>query len=115
MERECSNISQLNTFTVLIIDCGSGNSGAVGLRFVVNNSGRIENVAFYENNSLCALLLGVGTEGVFRNIAIVGFMEGIKATQTSLCIFEDITFCKVKNHCVNNKKACMLFLNSISF
>ncbi len=111
MERERSNVSQLNTFTDLSIDCGNGNPGAIGLRFVANNSGRVENAAFYGNNSFCALQLVVGTEGVFRNVRIDGFELGINAAQTSMCIFDDIRFGDVKKSCVDHRNASMVFWN----
>lgn len=111
MERECSNVSQLNTFNDLSIDCGSGNEGAVGLRFVANNSGRVENVVFYGKDSSCALQLVVGTEGVFRNVQIDGFDTGITASQTSMCIFDGIRFGNLKNNCVDNRNARMVFWN----
>ena len=111
MEGERSNVSQLNTFTDLSIDCGSGNHGAVGLRFVANNSGRVENAAFFGKKSFCALQLVVSTEGVFRNIQIDGFDVGINASKTSMCIFDDIRFGDVKVRCVDNRNANMVFWN----
>lgn len=111
MERERSNVSQLNTFTDLSVDCGSGNSGAIGLRFVANNSGRVENAAFYGNDSFCALQLVASTEGVFRNVSIDGFEVGINASQTSMCIFDGIRFGDVKKSCVDHINASMVFWN----
>lgn len=111
MERECSNVSQLNTFTDLSIDCGIGNLGAVALRFVANNSGRVENVAFYGKDSLCALQLVNGTEGVFRNVKADGFAKGIVASHTSMCIFDSITFKNVKQ-CINNRNAKFALWNT---
>ena len=37
LEKETSNVSQLNTLTDLTIDCGNGNAGAVGFRFIANS------------------------------------------------------------------------------
>ena len=89
-EIERSNISQLNTCCDLTIDCGRGNPGAVGLRFVANNSGRVENMAFKGENGLAGLELVVGTEGVFRNILVDGFDIGVYAHSTSMCVFDGL-------------------------
>jgi len=105
MEHEFSNVSQLNTLTDLCIDCGIGNEGAVGLRFIANNSGRVENAVFKGKNSACALQLAVGTEGVFRNIQIDGFEVGITASQTSVCIFDDIIYKNTKQKFVNSNNS----------
>lgn len=113
MERERSNVSQLNTFTDLSVDCGSGNPGAVGLRFVANNSGRVENVAFYGNSALCAMQLVVSTEGVFRNINIDGFEIGITTSRTSLCVFENLIFADIAKYCVQNRNAHLIFWNAV--
>ena len=109
MERERSNVSQLNTFTDLTVDCGNGNPGAIALRFVANNSGRVENASFYGKDSFAALQLVVGTEGVFRNLQIDGFDVGINSAITSMCIFDDIRFCNINKSCVDQKYASMVF------
>lgn len=92
MEKETSNVSQLNTLTDLTVDCGTGNEGAVGLRFIANNSGRIENVTVKSNGSDIGIGLAAGSEGVFRNIDIQGFNTGVYSFRSSVCAFESITF-----------------------
>lgn len=111
MESERSNVSQLNTFSDLTVDCGNGNPGAVGLRFVANNSGRVENVTFKGNGSYCALQLALGTEGVFRNIRIDGFDRGMTLPFTSPCVFDEIYFSDVKKCCVDHRNASAVFWN----
>ena len=105
-EKECSNVSQLNTFTDITVDCGKGNEGAVALRFVSNNSGLVENVRLTSEGSALGLQLPTATEGVFRNIEISGFEHGIFASpDTSVCVFDGISFDRIKNACVHSKKA----------
>ena len=94
-ERACtverSNISQLNTCIDLTVDCGKNNPGAVGLRFVANNSGRVENMHFKAESSYAALELAVATEGVFRSIKVDGFDIGVLGHSTSMCVFDGLS------------------------
>ncbi len=86
-EMERSNISQLNVCEDLTIDCGN-NPGAVGLRFVANNSGRVENISFRAKAAHTALELAVSTEGVFRNISADGFEIGVCSHASSMCVYD---------------------------
>lgn len=86
-EVERSNVSQMNTCEDITIDCGD-NPGAVGLRFVANNSGRVENVSFKAKIAHAALELSVGTEGVFRNITVEGFYMGVCSHASSMCVYD---------------------------
>lgn len=90
-ERACdverSNISQMNTCEDITIDCGE-NPGAVGLRFVANNAGRVENISFKAKNAKTALELVVSTEGVIRNISADGFDIGVCSHATSMCVYD---------------------------
>ncbi len=92
LEKETSNVSQLNTLIDLTIDCGSGNEGAVGFRFIANNSGRIENVIIRAKDADTGIQLASGSEGVFRKISISGFKVGFYSFRCSLCAVEDIEF-----------------------
>ena len=105
-EKECSNVSQLNTFTDLTVDCGEHNEGAIALRFVGNNSGLVENVKLCSSGSTIGLQLPSATEGVFRNLEIIGFDYGIfTSPDSSTCVFDDITFDKIKTACVHSNLA----------
>lgn len=105
-EKECSNVSQLNIFTDLTVDCGKGNEGAVALRFVSNNSGNVENVRLLSEGSRIGLQLPVATECVFRNIEICGFETGIFASpDTSICVFDGISFDRIGRACVHSVRA----------
>ena len=114
LEKETSNVSQLNTFTDLTIDCGSGNEGAVGLRFIANNSGRVENVTIKSQNADTGLQLACGSEGVFRNISISGFNTGFYSYRASLCAVEDIEFYNISGAPVNIGAGATVLNNMIS-
>ena len=105
-EKECSNVSQLNVFSDISVDCGAGNEGAVALRFVSNNSGCVENVRLIGQNSKIGLQLPVATESVFRNLEIRGFEQGIfTSPDSSVCVFDGIDFDQIKTACVCSVKA----------
>ncbi len=91
LHTEVSNVSQLNTLTDLTIDCGKGNAGAVAVRFIANNSGRVENITLKGADGNTGLQLACGSEGVFRNIKISGFETGIYSRKSSVCAFEHIS------------------------
>ncbi len=101
LEKETSNVSQLNTLIDLTIDCGSGNDGAVGFRFIANNSGRIENVSVVSAGADTAIQLACGSEGVFRDIDINGFETGIYSYRDSLCAIEDIRLSNISKNPLN--------------
>ena len=104
--KECSNVSQLNTFENITIDCGKGNDGAIALRFVSNNSGMVENVKLVSSDSHMGLQFPVATEAVFRNVEINGFEYGVfTSPATSVCIFDGIAFENIKTACVHSDKA----------
>ncbi len=94
-ERERSNVSQLNTCVDLTIDCGHGNEGAVGLRFVANNSGRVENLRIRAEKAARGLELPCSTEGVFRHVDIEGFEVGIYSPRSSLCVFDQVNMTRI--------------------
>ena len=105
-EKERSNVSQLNTLENITINCGEGNEGAIALRFVSNNSGMVDNVRLLSNGSHLGLQLPVATEAVFRNVEISGFEYGIfTSPASSVCVFDGITFDKIKTACVHSDKA----------
>ena len=96
-----SNVSQLNTVGDLTIDCGTGNTGAAGLRFIANNSGRIENISVKGNNSGTGIELAAGSEGVFRNISVCGFKTGVYMYKTSVCVLDSFAFSDISGKTVS--------------
>ncbi|MBQ9355118.1 MAG: hypothetical protein IJT84_05500 [Clostridia bacterium] len=117
LEIETSNVSQLNTISGLTVDCGSGNAGAVGIRFIANNSGRIENVCVKGVKSDTGIQLAVGTEGVFKNISVIGFKTGVYAYKTSVCVFDGFNFENVMGDtvCTGNGSAVFTGFTSGDF
>ncbi len=87
---EKTNVAQMNTIEDLTIDCGSGNPGAVGIRFSASNSGRIENVTLRAQEGYCGIHMAYGAEGSFVNIKADGFDYGVDTFVSSLCVFEDM-------------------------
>ena len=109
LENETSNVSQLNTFEDITVDCGNGNSGAVGLRFIANNSGRIENVLLKGGGADTGIQLAVGSEGVFRNISVTGFNTGVYAYKTSVCVLEGFRFSDISGATVRTGRGSAVF------
>ena len=107
LEKETSNVSQLNTVADLTIDCGIGNPGAVGLRFIANNSGSISNVSVIGNNSDTGIQLAVGSEGVFKNISVSGFHTGVFANKTSVCVLKNFVFDDISDATVLTGRASL--------
>lgn len=87
--KERTNVAQMNTIEDLIIDCGSGNPGAVGIRFSASNSGRIENVTLCAQEGYCGIHMAYGAEGSFVNITAEGFDYGVDTFVSSLGVFDD--------------------------
>lgn len=113
-EKECSNVSQMNTFSDLTIDCGEGNEGAVALRFVSNNTGNVENVRLKARGGQIGLQLPVATEGVFRNLEIRGFERGIYfSPDTSVCVLDGVDFQEIQSACISAVKSIATILCNV--
>lgn len=82
-EKETTNCAMQNTVRDLTVDCGCGNSKAIGIYYVSSNLGRMENVSIISADGHCGIYFDVGSEGVFRNIKINGFNYGISSCCTS--------------------------------
>lgn len=94
--REITNVAQMNTFSGLTVDCGRGNPGAIGLVFVSSNSGRIENCNFISEGSECAVFTVHGSEGVANDLKISGFDYGVRSTDPSPMVWEDVELSKIR-------------------
>lgn len=92
-EKVTSNVSQLNTIEDISIDCGKGNPGAVGIRFVANNSGRVQNVNILTECGYCGLHTAVGSEASVNNVNISGFKYGMDIKRSSVIVMENIDVC----------------------
>ncbi len=106
-----SNVCQMNTLTDLTIDCGKGNKGAIGIRYMANNSGRVENIRIKGENSKMGLQILVHSQGVFRDISIEGFDYGIVAPKSCLTVLDRIDFKNIEKSCVCGIDSIMLLKN----
>ena len=106
LDTEPSNVSQLNTVEDLSIDCGSGNEGAVGLRFVANNSGRIENMTIKANGGFAGIVTVASSELSAMNVTVEGFDYGVMAPNTSVEVWDNIDL-------AGNKKAAFYTSNAM--
>lgn len=79
---EKSNIAMTNSFQNMTIDCGIGNSGAIGLRFYANNSGAVRNVTIRsldpEDRGFCGLIVDRPSECYIKDVSVSGFDYGIR-------------------------------------
>ncbi len=92
MTRKCSNVCQNNTLEDITVDCGSGNEGAVGVRFTSINSGRIENVTLRGSGSCCGLECAVNTTASIVNIKASGFDYGMHTPYSSITVIDSADF-----------------------
>ncbi len=100
MERKCSNVCQNNTLEDITIDCGAGNEGAVGFRFMSINSGKIENVTVKGNNSYCGIEFAVNTTASMVNVTASGFDYAMHTPYSSITVIDSADFSQ-------NHKACI--------
>lgn len=70
-----------NTIMNLTVDTGRGNPGAIGIAFLANNRGAVENVTIRDpDRALCGLDMTTPWPGpaLIKNVAIEGFDYGIR-------------------------------------
>ena len=109
LETAASNVSQMNTIADLTVDCGTGNPGAVGIRFLANNSGRMEHITVKGDCADTGIQLAAGCEGVFRDISVSGFQVGVYANKTSVCALDDFRFSDIADATVRAGYGSMTF------
>ncbi len=86
MNGEKSGVAMTNTLRDLTVDIGSGNNGAVGVRFFANNTGLIKNVNIKSSDPNFRGYAGVEitdekVSGLFiNNLSVEGFDYGLKIT-----------------------------------
>ncbi len=88
MTRKCSNVCQNNTIEDITIDCGHGNEGAVGLRYMAINSGTIQNLSLIGDDSYCGLELAVNNTASIVNLHANGFEYGIHTPYSSITVID---------------------------
>jgi hypothetical protein len=81
----------------LTVDVGRGNPGAVGLRFMSNNSGAMDHVTIRSSDPKGAGKLGLdlrqGQNGpcLIQHVRVIGFDEGVETGDTFSLVFEHLT------------------------
>jgi hypothetical protein len=81
----------------LTVDVGRGNPGAVGVRFMSNNSGAMSDVTIRSSDpqgaGLCGLDLTQGQVGpcLLQHITVIGFDIGAEVAHTFSVVFEHLT------------------------
>jgi hypothetical protein len=81
----------------LTVDVGRGNPGAVGLRFMSNNSGAMDRVTIRSSDTKGAGKLGLdmrqGQNGpnLIKYVTVIGFDHGVETGDTFSLIFEHLT------------------------
>jgi len=81
----------------LTIDVGRGNPGAIGLRFLSNNTGGIYNVTIRSSDPAGAGSLGLDLRqhqqgpSLIKNVAVVGFDTGVEVADVFYDVIEHLT------------------------
>lgn len=94
LERRCTNVSQLNTIEDLTIDCGSGNPGAVGLRYMSVNSGRIQNITVKSDGGHCGIQTARGATASIVDVNIYGFEYGMFIPYSAVTVVDNADLSK---------------------
>ncbi len=88
-----SNVSMMNSFEDITLDIGSGNTGAIGLRFTSVNTGHVRNVTILssdpDHRGYAGYFTDLGQENLVENLTVDGFEYGIKMTQGGPCVAVD--------------------------
>lgn len=95
---EYTNVAFMNTIEDITLDCGAGNPGAVGIKYVSSNCGRIENVSVKAEGGYCGIYVdNNSSQATFENIAVSGFDYGLDVANSAMLIFSglDLESCKV--------------------
>lgn len=110
LKTAASNVSQMNTVADLTVDCGSDNPDAVGIRFLANNSGKMEHITVKGDSADTGIQLAAGCEGVFRDISVSGFKTGVYANKTSVCVLDRFSFADITDATVRAGYGSMTFV-----
>lgn len=90
LRRRCTNVSQCNTIEDITIDCGHGNEGAVGLRYMSINTGSIRNLIIKGKNSYCGIETARGNTASIVQIKISGFDYGMDMPYSSVTVLDKV-------------------------
>jgi len=96
-EDEYTNVAFMNTIEDITLDCGRNNPGAIGIKYVSSNCGRIENVNIRTEAGTCGIFVdNTTTQAVFTSIGIEGFDYGLDVERTAHLILDEIDVSKTK-------------------
>jgi len=105
----------------LSVDVGSGNPGAIGLRFMSNNTGAMNHVTIRSSDPARAGKIGLdmrqGQNGpnLVRKVTVIGFDHGIETGSSFSLVFEHITLKEQKvAGFVNNSRTTIRKLTSVN-
>ena len=89
--QEFTNVAFMNTIEDITLDCGTGNDGAVGIKYVSSNCGRIENVEIRATKGNCGIYVANNTsQAVFSDIIVRGFDYGIDMENSALIAIDQL-------------------------
>ncbi len=95
---EYTNVAFMNTIEDITLDCGVGNPGAVGIKYVSSNCGRIENVNIKTASGACGIYVdNNSSQAVFENISVSGFEYGLDIANSAMLVLDklDLSGCKI--------------------
>lgn len=88
-----SNVSMMNSIEDITIDIGSGNPGAIGLRFTSVNTGHVRNVTIRSSDpdgrGHAGYFTNLSQQNLVENLTICGFDYGLKLTNRGGCAIFD--------------------------
>lgn len=88
---EFTNVAFMNTIEDITIDCGRDNPGAVGIRYVSSNCGRVENVTVRTESGRCGIFVANNSsQAIFRDITVEGFDYGVDMANSVLMLLSDM-------------------------
>jgi hypothetical protein len=108
-EGQSTNTAFRNAIYDLTVDVGSGNAGAIGIRFLNSNEGGIRNVTIQSSdpnrlgNTGLALTRAWPGPGLISNVKIIGFDYGIMMRQSEYgMVFEHLSVANQRVAGINN-------------
>lgn len=107
-DKEKTNIAFMNNISDITIDCGKRNSGAIGIKYISSNIGRIENVEVKTEEGYCGVSVLYTSQGVFEDIKVSGFDYGFDLAYTCMLFFENIDYTECKRAGILAEKATLI-------
>lgn len=112
--QEFTNVAFMNAVKDLTIDCGSGNEGAIGIKYSSSNCGFIDNVNIKSQGSKIGIYMTNSSQATISNIKISGFDYGFDAAYTLLVSLNNIDFSGTKKAGVYTNDSILILDNIYS-